>query len=407
MDTPDGLLVSFREEWQKELELNSNPPSKGSKKLEEKLDNFSNLEDEAKTLFLKGAENERAGKHYEAIQFYKRAVQLVPDIEFRIYNSNKTVQFRSTETDDEDEPENQSNLGEDSLPVEDVILLVQREMAKDQNYSCLPENVQTDTHISALPFEILLYIFRWVVSRDLDLRSLESCALVCRSFYLCARDEELWKSACQQMWGLKVQPLQSPKHNRWRRTFVESPFIKTSGCYISKTSYIRHGENSFQDQSYRPWHLVTYYRYLRFFGGGQVLMLCTPIEPAQTVGQLRRRSCSNNSVLSGHYLISDDVVTVVFHQTTTTPISIFGSKNRKSKNVPKETTDSAFHMEFQILNYKSRLNVQLVWRRYALYQKKGNNPEIQSTFDLAHSRFPPLWYSRVKSYTTESEVPLL
>lgn len=44
---------------------------------------------QAKNLFLKGIEHEQTGKLYEAIQFYKRAVQLVPDIEFRIYEATK------------------------------------------------------------------------------------------------------------------------------------------------------------------------------------------------------------------------------------------------------------------------------------------------------------------------------
>jgi len=52
------------------------------------------------------------------------------------------------------------------------------------------------THISALPMEIILYIFRWVVSSDLDLRSLEMCSHVCRGFYLCSRDPEIWRLAC-------------------------------------------------------------------------------------------------------------------------------------------------------------------------------------------------------------------
>lgn len=41
---------------------------------------------------MKGIEMERSKKMYEAIQFYRRAVQLVPDIEFRLEESfkNKT-----------------------------------------------------------------------------------------------------------------------------------------------------------------------------------------------------------------------------------------------------------------------------------------------------------------------------
>lgn len=40
---------------------------------------------------------------------------------------------------------------------------------------------------AALPREILMYIFRWVVSSELDMRALEQLSLVCRGFYICAR----------------------------------------------------------------------------------------------------------------------------------------------------------------------------------------------------------------------------
>ena len=42
------------------------------------------------------------------------------------------------------------------------------------------------------------YILKWVVSKELDTVSLESMALVCRGFYLCSRDEELWRLICQK-----------------------------------------------------------------------------------------------------------------------------------------------------------------------------------------------------------------
>jgi F-box protein 9 len=54
---------------------------------------------QAKILFLKGVENEQNGKLYEAIQFYRRAVQLVPDIEFRLYDANKVKPRERQETD--------------------------------------------------------------------------------------------------------------------------------------------------------------------------------------------------------------------------------------------------------------------------------------------------------------------
>ena len=41
-----------------------------------------------------------------------------------------------------------------------------------------------------------------------------------------------------------------------------------AGVYISKTSYVRQGEHSV-DGFYKPYHTVTYYRFLRFFPDGE------------------------------------------------------------------------------------------------------------------------------------------
>lgn len=58
---------------------------------------------------------------------------------------------------------------------------------------------------AALPREILMYIFRWVVSSDLDLRALEQLSLVCRGFYICARSAPPpWQSRCVRVHHLFV-----------------------------------------------------------------------------------------------------------------------------------------------------------------------------------------------------------
>ncbi|OIC13287.1 hypothetical protein A7M48_20200 [Acinetobacter baumannii] len=54
----------------------------------------------------------------------------------------------------------------------------------------------TGLHFADLPPEIVMRILRWVVSAQLDMRSLEQCAAVCKGFYVYARDEELWRLAC-------------------------------------------------------------------------------------------------------------------------------------------------------------------------------------------------------------------
>jgi len=44
------------------------------------------------------------------------------------------------------------------------------------------------------------------------------------------------------------------------------------GVYISRATYIRQGEQSL-DAFYSPWHLVEYYRYIRFFPDGLLFFL--------------------------------------------------------------------------------------------------------------------------------------
>jgi F-box protein 9 len=42
------------------------------------------------------------------------------------------------------------------------------------------------------PFTIFTSL-QWVVSSELDVRSLEVCSQVSRGFYVAARDEEIWR----------------------------------------------------------------------------------------------------------------------------------------------------------------------------------------------------------------------
>lgn len=65
-----------------------------------------------------------------------------------------------------------------------------------------------------------MYILRWVVSDELDLRSLEQCSLISRGFYLCARDSCLWKSACiRSLSPLPPHPISIPL-----KTWTKSPW---------------------------------------------------------------------------------------------------------------------------------------------------------------------------------------
>ncbi|XP_027036118.1 F-box only protein 9-like [Pocillopora damicornis] len=127
------------------------------------------------------------------IYFYRQAVQLVPDIEFRIKDFT-SYNLASASGDEEDDP-NVSQESDDSPELAD---LANRFLSLSVTGFCQPLYETRMTHISAIPLELVMYIFKWVVSTELDMKSLEHLALVCKGFYACARDPDIWKLACQR-----------------------------------------------------------------------------------------------------------------------------------------------------------------------------------------------------------------
>jgi hypothetical protein len=89
------------------------------------------------------------------------------------------------------------------------------------------------THISSLPFEVLITIMKWVVSSDLDLRSLEQCSEVCRGFYLASRSNDVWKPVCLRTWGFDKIPndIETTRKKNgnvlsWRQFYLTRPRVQ-------------------------------------------------------------------------------------------------------------------------------------------------------------------------------------
>ncbi|KAG5990209.1 hypothetical protein E4U54_004155, partial [Claviceps lovelessii] len=86
----------------------------------------------------------------------------------------------------------------------------------------------------------------------------------------------------------------TPVYPSWQHMFQHRPRIRFNGCYISTVNYIRMGQAS-ATQAQSTWggspvHIVTYYRYLRFFRDGTAISLLTTAEPAAVVGHLTREA---------------------------------------------------------------------------------------------------------------------
>nr|XP_026498476.1 F-box only protein 9 isoform X1 [Vanessa tameamea] len=409
-DVEDELTV-FRRQWKKELEStpSAQHESRSLVKKEVKKEEPLNEEDKAKQLFLRGVELERSRKLYEAIQHYKRALQILPDVERRLYNDSDLR---------DDTPEEESVIvesiqgalavesdDEDAVEGEDLLTRLQRILAR-KGQLCEPEYPTKGGHISWLPYEVLQLVLRWVVGADLDAASLERAGAACRGLLVAARAPELWRCVCVRTWGIECGTPRAHGYTNWRHMYVERVRLNLHGCYISKTTYLRHGENSFQDHLYRPWYLIDYYRYLRFFPEGLVLMYTTAEEPAACVGHLKYRDTKNNpGIVSGHYrLVGDTVVILIKKASNEKKLSqASNTRFRARRKELHEQHEQVFQMELQVRSVRRRRNWQLVWRRYAVSTRRDQ----WSAFELAPSKFPPFAFSAVRAYTADSSAPLL
>ncbi|XP_018117161.1 F-box protein 9 L homeolog isoform X4 [Xenopus laevis] len=274
-------------------------------------------EEKAKELFLKAAEEEQNGALYEAIKFYRQAMQLVPDIEFKI------------------------------------------------NYTWSPDG---------------------------DGKNL---------------DPEIWRLACLKVWGrncVKILP-----YTTWRQMFLERPRVRFDGVYISKTTYIRQGEQSL-DGFYRAWHQVEYYRYLRFFPDGHVIMLTTPEDPQTIVPRLRTRNARTDAMLFGHYRLSQEtdnqtkVFAVITNKKEEKPSDYQKYRYFRRPQVPE--TERSFHMGLQLCSSGRHRFNKLAWIHHSCHITYKSTGETAVTAFEIDKMYTPLFFARVKSFTAVSERPL-
>jgi F-box protein 9 len=83
--------------------------------------------------------------------------------------------------------------------------------------------------------------------------------------------------------------LHSTYASSYRLLFRSRPRLRFGGCYISTVNYTRAGGNTTNTLTWgAPVHVVTYFRYLRFFRDGSCISLLTTSEPVDVVHHMTR-----------------------------------------------------------------------------------------------------------------------
>lgn len=176
--------------------------------------------------------------------------------------------------------------------------------------------------VATIPEELLVAVFHYVTLKDVG--GLSRLAQVCKRFaYLVVTEDSIWKRlAFNSKFGftamhyiykcnlkgralgelspqlatlfehaqLSIPDLTPKSYPTYRNQFRHRPRIRFDGCYISNVNYQRPGaaQTSQYTWTSSPIHIVTYYRYLRFFRDGTLISLLTTAEPPDVVYYLTK-----------------------------------------------------------------------------------------------------------------------
>ncbi|VDM95670.1 unnamed protein product [Thelazia callipaeda] len=258
--------------------------------------------------------------------------------------------------------------------------------------------------IALMSAELMCILMRYIVGSELDVYNLELLSMTSSGFYIFARDENLWLAICRSTFRDKyANSVSFDKFVSWRQMYITLPHVYLHGIYIGKISYLRNGEPSFQDKFYKPWHIVVYYRILRFFADGTALMITTADAPSQVVGLLKSKTPSAAGILIGRYWILDqDCIKAEFYRRCEQTVQ---RKRRTHKSrhqlLPYGVIDQKFDMKLHFGDGKKRqAHCVLHLNEYTCTVTYSNGEKSTNSLDTSdHQTYPPLFFSRVKSYS--------
>lgn len=265
-----------------------------------------------------GVEKERQGMLSDALVFYRKAFKIDPGVDKLFRDAYKAGKVRDATYDHIGTSMEETNyakfvqVGHDYNPEDAYESSSElKEMTKMMAALRMPvetvvsEGAQpTPRGISALPEEILQQILTYALIADAA-SCFTSMSMTCQKFFILLHDQSMWRALCYNTYQDQVyigegvplcsdsayqsyigrlndESLSSYQHN-WKRMFIEKPRIRYNGIYISTCHYTRPGVREESLDWTSPIHLVTYFRFLRFFPSGECLSLLTPAQPREVV----------------------------------------------------------------------------------------------------------------------------
>lgn len=185
----------------------------------------------------------------------------------------------------------------------------------------------------------------------------------------------------------------------WRQMLRARPRIRFNGCYISTVNYVRPGASSPTQISWNtPVHIVTYYRYLRFFRDGTAVSLLTTAEPADVVHYLTKDNMHTYHSGAMPSAVMKPALRGRWRLSGSTDGANNGTVHEAEGDVHVETegvdAKYMYKMHFSLRSAgRAAKNNKMTWRGFWSYNKLTDD---WAEFALRNDR--AFFWSRVKSY---------
>ncbi|KAI9722400.1 MAG: hypothetical protein M1828_004767 [Chrysothrix sp. TS-e1954] len=406
----------------------------------------------------KAVDKETVGSLGDSVSLYRKAFRLNSSVHEEYKNKHfptNSQPSHSNVTEAHASPASQPSAGSgddhQQLPFTDLIDVCSRlSIAAAPPATDLSATLPCP--IADIPAEILVAILTAVA--DDDVAVFARLSQVCKRLaYLVCTEDHIWKHvvmsskfgftgmryqyACDVDWCMlsssdtladrasstACQPpdMTPEKYPLYRTQFRHRPRIRFNGCYISTVNYTRPGASHQSQYSWSsPVHIVTYYRYLRFFRDGSAISLLTTSEPANVVHHMIKDNVhsyhSQNfpSAVMGHALKARWRLTGPATNGTDYSFDsgkVPGAYTREPMGAASSTLEEegGLHVESQGVTPKylwlmrfafgsagrkdGTRNNKLSWRGFWSYNKLTDD---FGEFGLKNDR--PFYFSRVKSY---------
>ncbi|EED23483.1 F-box protein (Pof7), putative [Talaromyces stipitatus ATCC 10500] len=275
--------------------------------------------------FEKAVEKEAEGSLGDSLAHYRKAYRLDAAIDQKYrkkHFSAKPAPTQSTPITSTSEPRKSTKeKSEDveTLPTPELILsFANLPIPPAEPY--IEGDPAPPCPIAKIPNEILIEVLDHVAF--MDPASWGRMSLVCKRFaYHFAHEQQIWKRLCQghefgfgsMHYSFNCDVLGDIYHSfspaytpfprgtavsipeplsSWSQVFQSFPRIRFTGIYISTVNYTRPGgASSYANAAWTdPIHIVTYYRYLRFYPDGSVISLLTTTEPIDVVPHISKEN---------------------------------------------------------------------------------------------------------------------